>query len=92
MQDGPFFLTVREQADLLASRRMSSVELTTAYLARAEELDPPPFELPNEPRNDHAGQLSTMINIAREHALESAERADRELRGGRMRSILHGIP
>lgn len=92
MQDAPYFLTVRELAELLASRAITSVELTEAYLTRAEALDPPPFELPNEPRTDHGGQLSTMITIARDHALASAERADRELRAGRRRSILHGIP
>ena len=36
--------------------------------------------------------LSTMVTIARDHALESAERADVELRSGRRRSILHGLP
>ena len=71
---------------------MSSVELTQHYLDRAEELDIPPFELPSEPRSDHEGKLATMVTIAREQAIESAERADAELRTGRRRSILHGIP
>jgi aspartyl-tRNA(Asn)/glutamyl-tRNA(Gln) amidotransferase subunit A len=93
MQATPIhFMTVREQADLLASGEITSVELTRHFLDRAAELDPPPFELPSEPRSDHDGMLSTMVTIAREHALEAARRADEELRAGRRRSILHGIP
>jgi aspartyl-tRNA(Asn)/glutamyl-tRNA(Gln) amidotransferase subunit A len=93
MQSTPIhFMTVREQADLLSSGEITSVELTRHFLDRAAELDPPPFELPSEPRSDHDGMLSTMVTIAREYALEAAERADDELRAGRRRSILHGIP
>ena len=93
MQSTPIhFMTIREQADLLSSGEITSVELTRHFLDRADELDPPPFELPSEPRSDHDGMLSTMVTIAREHALEAAERADDELRAGRRRSILHGIP
>ena len=92
MQESTFFLTVRELADRLADGSITSVELTEAYLDRAEELDVPPFELPSEPRNDHDGKLATMVTIARDHALEAAERADRELAAGNRRSILHGLP
>ena len=92
MQETLHFLTVSELAERLASGAVSSVDLTRMYLDRAEELDPPPFDLPSEPRTDHEGKLSTMVTIARDHALESAERADAELRAGRRRSILHGIP
>ena len=86
MQESMHFLTVRELADRLADGTVSSVELTEMYLARADELDVPPFSLPSEPRNDHDGKLGTMVTIARDQALESAERADRELRAGRASS------
>jgi len=92
VQESNFFLTVRGLSEQLSSGAISSVELTEAYLDRADELDVPPFELPNEPRTDHNGKLATMVTIAREHALEAAARADRELAAGRRRSILHGIP
>ena len=92
MQESNFFLTVRGLSELPSSGEISSVELTEAYLDGADELDVPPFELPSEPRSDHDGKLSTMVTIARDQALESAERADRELAAGRRRSILHGIP
>ena len=78
MQESNFFLTVRGLSELLSSGEISSVELTEAYLDGADELDVPPFELPSEPRSDHDGKLSTMVTIARDQALESAERADRE--------------
>ena len=73
MQESTHFLTVRELAESLSSGEITSVQLTQMYLDRAQELDPPPFDLPSEPRPDHEGQLSTMVTIAREHALESAE-------------------
>ena len=92
MQEPIHFMTVRELADLLSSGDLTSVELTRMYLDRADELDVPPFDLPSEPRTDHDGKLATMVTIARDEALESAERADAELRAGRRRSILHGIP
>ena len=73
MQATPIhFMTVREQADLLASGEITSVALTQHFLDRAAELDSPPFELPSEPRSDHDGMLATMVTIAREHALEAA--------------------
>ncbi len=92
MQEELHFLTIRELAERLSSKAVSSVELTTSYLERAEALDVPAFELPNEPRSDHGGKLSTMITIAREQALQAAQAADRELTSGPRKSILHGIP
>ena len=92
IEESTFFLTVSELAAGLRDGSFSSVELTRAYLDRAEELDVPPFELPSEPREDHQGKLATMVTIARDHALEAAERADRELAAGDPRSILHGLP
>ena len=92
MDETTLFLSVPELAAHLRERSISSVELTEAYLDRADALDTPSFELPSEPREDHQGKLATMVTIAREHALRAAERADRELAQGRARSILHGIP
>ena len=92
MDEATLFLSVRELADLLRNGSISSVELTEAYLDRAEALDTPPFPLPSEPREDHQGKLATMVTIARGHALRTAERADSELARGNPRSILHGIP
>ncbi len=93
MQETPLhYLTIPELASRLDAGTLTSVELTEMYLQRAEELDTPPFPLPSEPRSDHDGKLATMVTIARNEALASAERADAELRAGQRRSILHGIP
>ena len=92
MSEPIYFRSVRELAEGLEKREFSSLELTELYLERSEELDVPPFDLPNEPREDHDGKLATMITIARDHALEAARVADKELATGNRRSILHGIP
>ena len=55
----------------------SAVTLTRSSLERAERLDP---------------HLRAFITLTPERALAAAERADAELRVGRVRSPLHGIP
>ena len=86
------FRPVRGLAEGLEAGEFTSVELTEAYVERAEALDVPPFPLPSEPRLDHDGRLATMVTIARDRALEGAARADRERSEGERRSVLHGIP
>jgi aspartyl-tRNA(Asn)/glutamyl-tRNA(Gln) amidotransferase subunit A len=75
------FLTIREAARLLRARKVSSVELTQAALARAERLDP---------------KLHAFITLTAEVAMEQALAADRELRrpsrGSGRPGLLHGIP
>lgn len=60
----------------MASRRLTSAELTEAYLRRIERLDP---------------LLHAVIETNPE-ALDIAARRDRERRAGRVRGPLHGIP
>jgi amidase len=60
----------------MATRRLTSNELTEAYLRRIERLDP---------------LLHAVIETNPE-ALEIAARRDRERRAGRVRGPLHGIP
>ena len=55
----------------------SSVALVRSYLERIERHDP---------------HLRSFITVTGERALRAAERADAELRAGRDRSALHGIP
>ncbi len=92
VNEDTLFGSVPELAAGLDAGDFTSVELTEAYLERAEELDVPPFPLPSEPRLDHEGKLATMVTIARDRALEDARRADRERAEGTRRSLLHGIP
>ena len=70
-------LTVVRAARLLKTRKISALELTRACLARIERLQP---------------TLNAFITITAEHALRQARRADREIRKGKYRGALHGIP
>lgn len=77
MNDDLLFLTVTEQAKLLKSRKVSSVELTQAYLSALEE---------------RAKPLNAVAEITADLAMEQAQQADREIASGRYRGVLHGIP
>lgn len=69
--------TVRDAAALIRSHELTSVELTTAVLARADELD---------------ARLGTYLARFDDQALSAAATADRELADGMDRGPLHGIP
>lgn len=71
------FATVPELAALLRSRRISSVELTRMYLDRLKR---------------YGEKLLCVVTLTEELALKQAEEADREIRRGRWRGPLHGIP
>jgi aspartyl-tRNA(Asn)/glutamyl-tRNA(Gln) amidotransferase subunit A len=70
-------LTLREVADALASRRLSSAELLEATLERLQETEP---------------AVHAYVTLMEGSAREQAAAADRELRGGGWRGPLHGIP
>jgi len=69
-------ISLGELADRLASRQISSVELTRHYLARIERFNP---------------GLNALITLTAEEALRSAAAADRRLAAGE-RGRLLGIP
>ena len=71
------FASVEALSALLAKKKVSPIELTKLYLSRIERLNP---------------KLNAFITVASESALEEARAAERELVGGRRRSVLHGIP
>jgi aspartyl-tRNA(Asn)/glutamyl-tRNA(Gln) amidotransferase subunit A len=70
-------MTIREAAEALRSRRLSSVELTKAAIGRIERLDP---------------SLCAFLTVTAESALTRAQQLDGELKAGRDRGPLHGIP
>ena len=74
---GELPLTVTEAAAALRSRELSSVELTTTMLERADELDP---------------QLGTYVTRFDETALAAAERADKAFADGTDLGPYQGIP
>ncbi len=70
-------MTLAEAAAALKARIISSVEYTTALIARAEALEP---------------QLDAFITRTFELALEEARAADAEIAAGNHRGPLHGVP
>jgi Asp-tRNA(Asn)/Glu-tRNA(Gln) amidotransferase A subunit family amidase len=71
------FQPVTQLAQLVRTRKVSSVALTKMYLERLKRFDP---------------ALHCVITVTEERALAQAKRADREIAEGRYRSPLHGIP
>ena len=71
------FLPVTALASLIASRKVSSTDLTRMYLDRLERLGP---------------RLLCVVTLTRDLALAQAGQADREIAAGKYRGPLHGIP
>jgi aspartyl-tRNA(Asn)/glutamyl-tRNA(Gln) amidotransferase subunit A len=71
------FLTLREAAALVESRKISPVELTRACLARIERLNP---------------SLNAFITVTADRAMEDARAAETAIVRGNRLSPLHGIP
>jgi Asp-tRNA(Asn)/Glu-tRNA(Gln) amidotransferase A subunit family amidase len=71
------FCTVRELAELLRTRKVTSMELTKLYLARLKRYDP---------------KLHFVITLTEERAMKQAAAADAEIAAGKYRGLLHGVP
>jgi len=71
------FWSVRDLAELVRTRQVSSTELTQLYLARLREFGP---------------KLACVITLTEERALAAAATADQEIAQGHYRGLLHGIP
>jgi len=70
-------LTIAEAARRIASRELSPVDLTRAYLERIERLNP---------------RVNAYITVTAEQALAQARALAAELAGGKNRGPLHGVP
>ncbi|MGQ0813740.1 MAG: amidase [Gemmatimonadota bacterium] len=71
------FWPVLSLAELIRTKQVSPIELTELYLARLEH---------------HGPALEAVVTLTRERAFAQARTADAEIRGGRYRGLLHGIP
>lgn len=71
------WLTIRQLAELIKTRQLTSEELTRFYLDRLKKYDP---------------MLHCVITLTEDLALEQARRADAEIARGVYRGLLHGIP
>lgn len=70
-------LTIATSSRQIKSGKMSPVELTKLMLARIERLNP---------------TLNAYLTLTKDQALADADRAEEEIREGRYRGPLHGIP
>lgn len=71
------FLSIAELGAKLRSKAVSPVELATHFLDRLEK---------------HGPGLGALVTLTRERALAEAREAEKELRSGKVRGPLHGIP
>ena len=71
------FATVRELAELVRTRKISSSSLTEMYLERLKRYDT---------------KLKFTVTLTDERARNQAKEADREIAAGKYRGPLHGLP
>lgn len=77
MDEQRFFLSVVEMGKALRAKKVSSVELTRAYISRLQQ---------------RGKELNAVAEITEELALRQAEEADRLLARRQTKGPLHGIP
>ncbi|HYM00994.1 MAG TPA: amidase [Blastocatellia bacterium] len=71
------FSSVGDLGKMIRGRQISSVALTKHYLDRLEKIGP---------------KLGAVVTVTPDLALDQARTADREIKSGRYRGPLHGIP
>ncbi|HZS27686.1 MAG TPA: amidase [Candidatus Angelobacter sp.] len=71
------FYSVRQLAELVRTKKVSSTALTEMYLERLKRYDP---------------LLKFVITLTDDRALVKAKEADREIAAGKYRGPLHGLP
>jgi len=71
------FATVTQLSQWIQNRQLTSERLTEIYIGRMQRFDP---------------KLRCVITLTKDHALEQARQADKEIAAGRYRGPLHGIP
>ncbi|HKR01487.1 MAG TPA: amidase [Pyrinomonadaceae bacterium] len=77
LPDNILFSSITELAAQIRARRISPVELTESYLERLDTT---------------GRRLGAVATLMRDAALAEARAAEREIRRGRYRGLLHGIP
>jgi aspartyl-tRNA(Asn)/glutamyl-tRNA(Gln) amidotransferase subunit A len=77
IDESVLFAPIREQAKLIRTGKLSPVELARAYLSRLEK---------------YGNKLGAVCTITEELGLKEAEAAEKEIKAGKYRGLLHGIP
>jgi Asp-tRNA(Asn)/Glu-tRNA(Gln) amidotransferase A subunit family amidase len=71
------YYSVRELADLIKHRKITSVELTKFFIERLKKYN---------------SKLFNVVSFTEERAMKQAALADAEIKAGKYRGVLHGIP
>ncbi len=71
------FYTIGQLAELIRTKKISSVELTQFFIGRIKKYDP---------------ALKYSVTLTEERAMDQARKADAEIASGKYRGLLHGIP
>jgi Asp-tRNA(Asn)/Glu-tRNA(Gln) amidotransferase A subunit family amidase len=71
------FSSIGQLADLIRTRKITSEQLTRMYLGRLKKYGP---------------KLECVVTLTEELAIKQAKRADAEIKRGKYRGPLHGIP
>src|SRR5690606_20879624 len=71
------FYSVAQLAELVRTKQISSEELTKFFINRLKQ---------------HGPTLQCVTSLTEELALEQARRADQEIKAGKYKGMLHGIP
>ncbi|MBC5774156.1 amidase [Pontibacter sp. KCTC 32443] len=71
------YYTIPQLAALIKTKQISSEELTTFYLSRLKQYGP---------------TLECVTTLTEELALQQARQADKEIKAGKYKGLLHGIP
>ena len=71
------YLSITEVSELIRQKKVSPVELVIECLERIEQLNP---------------KLNAFITVTADQALEEAKIAEREIKNGKWKGPLHGIP
>ena len=71
------FYSVQQLAELIRTQKITSEALTQFFIDRIKKYDP---------------TLHCVISLTEELALKQAQKADREIKAGNYKGVLHGIP
>jgi Asp-tRNA(Asn)/Glu-tRNA(Gln) amidotransferase A subunit family amidase len=71
------FYSITQLASLIKSKKISSVELTTFFIGRLKK---------------YGDTLESVITLTEDLAMQQARQADEEIKKGKYRGLLHGIP
>ena len=71
------FYSVRQLAELIRTKQISSIKLTKFFLERLKKYDT---------------QLACVVTLTEDLAIKQATQADAEIKAGKYRGLLHGIP